>query len=468
LSLPVLALVRLLGAVELEQMFAVIALCATTAMFGAAVGLLLSIMIRRAYAVIILSYMLMAFAYFFAPMIIMSLWRDQMGRVPWMKMMGTYNPFFAAGMLGWGEWRRFPIDWVSVVMIHVIATAVVLVVASLLVRQLARREGEGATPAPEPMGAPSASDNGNAIETAKPVSSRARKARDNRTVSDAPVLWRELRRPLLAKPWQRRIAVLATCGMLALAYAAAYSNNELHRPDFHAFLACCFYTLLLLIVCVLSATSITQEKEGESWMVLVASPISGQAIVWAKTLGVLRRMLWPMLLVVLHFLIFTMFSVISPAEMVLVLFVTASFNVIWVATGVAISLHFRKVTAAVITNLALPVALYGAGSLILAVVDSLIDVNHSLFNQVTWYMPYFYFAEGVIGNHSYRTTREFPGIRENVSMTTFLTVAIIVGCLHILAAAGLLAWTAARFNAIVGRAPQRERLPQQASANIAI
>src|SRR5688572_25336532 len=55
LSLPVLALVRLLGGVEVQQMFGVLALCAVTAMFGAALGLLLSIMLRRAFAVIILA-----------------------------------------------------------------------------------------------------------------------------------------------------------------------------------------------------------------------------------------------------------------------------------------------------------------------------------------------------------------------------------------------------------------------------
>src|SRR5439155_17236903 len=54
LSLPVLALVRLLGGVELQQMFGVIALCATVAMISAAIGLLLSIVLERAYAVIIL------------------------------------------------------------------------------------------------------------------------------------------------------------------------------------------------------------------------------------------------------------------------------------------------------------------------------------------------------------------------------------------------------------------------------
>src|SRR5438477_10025164 len=49
LSLPVLALVRLLGGVELAQMFGIICICIVTAMSAAALGLLLSILLQRAY-----------------------------------------------------------------------------------------------------------------------------------------------------------------------------------------------------------------------------------------------------------------------------------------------------------------------------------------------------------------------------------------------------------------------------------
>src|SRR5687767_1576647 len=56
LSLPVLALVRLLGGVELWQMAAVMCLCTVTALFAAALGLFFSTFINRAYATILLSY----------------------------------------------------------------------------------------------------------------------------------------------------------------------------------------------------------------------------------------------------------------------------------------------------------------------------------------------------------------------------------------------------------------------------
>ena len=52
-------------------------------------------------------------------------------------------------------------------------------------------------------------------------------------------------------------------------------------------------------------------------------------------------------------------------EFIVVVIVT--FNSLWIATGVSLSLRCKKVTIAVIINLALPVLLYGVTSLILAI-----------------------------------------------------------------------------------------------------
>src|SRR5438552_17626643 len=70
LSLPVLALVRLLGGVELWELFGVTCLCAVTAMTGAAIGLVLSTINFRDCGVILLSYFMMAAVYVFMPMMV--------------------------------------------------------------------------------------------------------------------------------------------------------------------------------------------------------------------------------------------------------------------------------------------------------------------------------------------------------------------------------------------------------------
>src|SRR4051812_8521055 len=70
LSLPILAIVRLLGGVEIDAMFGVICICVSMALFTAALGLLLSTVLSRAYAVILMAYVILGFIYFFIPLCI--------------------------------------------------------------------------------------------------------------------------------------------------------------------------------------------------------------------------------------------------------------------------------------------------------------------------------------------------------------------------------------------------------------
>ena len=172
------------------------------------------------------------------------------------------------------------------------------------------------------------------------------------------------------------------------------------------------------------------------------------------------RLLWPTVVAAAHFILFTAVGVISPYEALIAIVVVSTFNTIWIATGVAISLRFRKVTAAVIANLSLPIALYGALSLVLAVIDSLLSTtNGAILRLTTWYLPYFYLAGGIHGDRNYQTDiRRMPGTGDSVDLQTFAFVTVMVGGLHIMIAAGLLAWTARRLDRVVGRAPQLEPL----------
>src|SRR3954468_10157341 len=72
LSLPVLALVRLLGGVEIEQMVAVLCIVTTFTMGCAAIGLFYSALMNRSYAVILLSYLTIGFLYILVPFLIVA------------------------------------------------------------------------------------------------------------------------------------------------------------------------------------------------------------------------------------------------------------------------------------------------------------------------------------------------------------------------------------------------------------
>ena len=477
LSLPVLALVRLLGGVELEQMFGVVCLCAVTALAGAALGLLLSVLVKRAFAVILLAYLIGGVVYAFVPMIsVMYLAatgvRNPMG---WIKFFSTYNPFLCTGFLAWRPMRILTVNWVPCVMAHLALTAALLILSALLVRRFARREGEaGAASTPAvPLPAPeltSAGDTsakpqaeGGAAAIADPAAAAipVPRVRPNRAVSDNPVLWRELRRPLMTSFVQRAVGTVVILGLLLVTYGAAWANGELDDDDTQIGFAIVFHGLVMLVACVISATAIAQEKEGDTWTILLATPLSGAQIVAAKALGAVRKMVWPMALIVAHFGIFLVVGVIPFWAFVLAIGVITLFNTVWIASGIYLSLRCRKVTMAIIINLALPVFVYGVVSIVLAVIGEFTGMNDDLVEQVTWYLPFYYLGVGIDGINQLEVS--LPGSAyHRVSHIAFTLVALAVGVAHLVASVAMLAWTAVRFNDIVGRAPQDLPLPPHA------
>jgi hypothetical protein len=141
--------------------------------------------------------------------------------------------------------------------------------------------------------------------------------------------------------------------------------------------------------------------------------------------------------------------------------VIVTFNLPWVATGVALSLRFSKVTLAVILNLMIPVVLYGVVPLLLAVLHEALDIRgDELVEQVCWYLPYYYLGpglEGVFRGWGSNTTW-LPGLGR-ASTSTFLMIAFVAGLAHVVVAAGIVAVTASRFDRIVGRAEQLDPPP---------
>src|SRR3712207_6436681 len=118
LSLPVLALVRLLGDVEVQQMVAVICLCAVVALTTAALGLLLSVVVSRSYAVILLSFLLVGIVFLFVPMvaIMYAAGAGARGAMAYFQFFATYNPFLCTGFIASGQARIFVDAWVPCVL----------------------------------------------------------------------------------------------------------------------------------------------------------------------------------------------------------------------------------------------------------------------------------------------------------------------------------------------------------------
>jgi ABC-type transport system involved in multi-copper enzyme maturation permease subunit len=480
LSLPVLALVRLLGGVEVQQMAAAVLIALATAAFSASIGLLFSTFVNRAYAAILLSYAAMLILYMFVPFVVMVYMNTPgtRGTAPWMSILATSNPFMCAGMLAAGQTRTlmgYGFGWPGCVALHFVMTGVLLVISSLLIRRTSRHEGEkGAavgSPAPEPMSAvlgvlePGAAlGNGKdmpaetgtpAVAVAPiPAPAKKRKTRVARVVSDNPVLWHEIRRPLMPKRWQAIVGAILCVLLMLITYWALDDGNDLADEDTHMGYAFIFHGLMTLLVCVLAGTAIAQEKESDTWTLLLTTPVSGAAVVWGKVLGVLRRAMWPLALIVAHFFVFMFAGIVEPYAVFSAIWVVVTFNLVWVATGVYLSLRIGKVTFAVILNLLLPILIYVVAPLMLTMLDLALDSNGDLAELVLWYLPFFYQATLMDDG----ATIYAPSLNEQIEWWTMAKVMIAMGLIHVAAFAGIVWYMIARFNAIVGRAPQIESM----------
>jgi ABC-2 type transport system permease protein len=517
LSLPVLGLVRLLGGVEIEQMVGVMCLAVIAALSSAAIGLFYSTLLNRSYAVILLSYGTMLVLYVVAPGIIATLMAQSMrgsaspNPMPIFNLIRAINPYFMVvstavpqvfgGMSDHGPWA-----WC--LGLHLGLTVLLVAWSAAILRRMARGAGERpssanpsdyipiaaaimpATTTPPPLpgissvaaseilppplpGAPPivAGDGlGSPVLPYRSAGVPKRKARGARSVSDNPILWREVRRPLLNRTWQRVVGLCLTVGLVVVIYALQWSNDALRDRDAQTVYACSFTMILAVIALVISATAIAQEKEGDTWTLMLATPVSGKTIVWGKALGVLRRLLGPSLLIAAHFLLFTVAGVIDLRILFVVLWTMFTFNTVWVATGVYFSLRCRKVTVAVIVNLLLAMGVYLVVPGILAAGSAFAE-SKTPVQQVAWYLPYYYQAVAVqdmraqtdsgmrllYGDYDYRREIRVP-TGDTVSWPVFMVIAFIVGCAHLVAAWLVLAHTAYHFNRIVGRAPQRHTL----------
>ena len=459
LSLPVLALVRLLGGVELDRMVGLLCLCAATVMATAAIGLLLSTFMNRAYAVILLSYAAILILYGFVPFVL-AMGFDVYGP-PYARLYETSNWFYCALTLAepgsMANWTK----WLPCVLAHLAFAAVLLIASAAALRLSARRARDTAPSAPDAAAVPTHAP-ADALAPAAPeptvrLEYQPLQTRATRDVSDRPVLWRELRRPLMAKPWQSAVGAVAVVVLLLVTYLILGADGVLDRDYPHAGYAWVFNMIVWLLVSVLSATAIAQEKESDTWTLLLTTPLSGSEIVWGKVRGLYRRLLWPGVLIFSHFLLFTFVGAFDWPALFVTLWVIFSFNSVWVAAGIYLSLRYRKVTFAVILNLLMAVAVYLVAFFVLLVIGELTWARE-LPELVLWYLPYYYTGVAITTDWTGHFEQFYMPGNLRVDATAFVFAATMAGIAHLGLALLVLRWTAARFDHIVGRARQTARV----------
>jgi ABC-type transport system involved in multi-copper enzyme maturation permease subunit len=138
-----------------------------------------------------------------------------------------------------------------------------------------------------------------------------------------------------------------------------------------------FLFLGTIVNAVFAATRITSEKETQSWMLLLATPLSDAEILLGKAISTIRRCVPIWGLLAGHVLLFVVIGYIHVVAVIHLLMLVVWITVFVTGAGLYFSARFARTTSAVVATFGLILGLWVAGP-ILAGVFSTISPRSSL------------------------------------------------------------------------------------------
>jgi len=301
ISLPLLAIVRIFGGVPWNYVVSSICITMTAVILAGSVSLLLSIIYRHSYAVVLITivgYLLIfgALPGLFNLLAVFDLFVFNRGTTQ--SITAMTNPFVAfaaenATLLQSGVPRFF--SWPMHCLIMLAATAVLVTISVLVIRRSAlqktfdrpgkflsalifRRKDKFAFD--ESGSQPS----GGFIEP----------------VTGSPIIWKEMRKGVIGHR-KGDIALYVLLIGLFLIVAVLFlfvSRGGIGRTAMPHFLMSGINLILLARLAVISAGSLTMEKEARTWPILLTTPLSDEEIVRGKAIAAFRR---NMILILIYF-----------------------------------------------------------------------------------------------------------------------------------------------------------------------
>jgi ABC-type transport system involved in multi-copper enzyme maturation permease subunit len=204
-----------------------------------------------------------------------------------------------------------------------------------------------------------------------------------RRINGSPIIWKELRAPLLRR---HKIAALLSISaaliLLFFSYALFAAENFLDDEGAHMLYVSIFMGTGIFFTIVLPSTSITSEKEARSWPLLLATTLSDAHILWAKVIGAVRRTLPAWLFLFGHLVLFAFVGYIHPIAIGQMAILVVSVVAFLSCTGIYFSSRFKRTTTAVIMNFALAAAIWAVVPLLLVITRELGRVHYRWFEDL--------------------------------------------------------------------------------------
>ncbi|HCO95673.1 MAG TPA: hypothetical protein DIU00_17295 [Phycisphaerales bacterium] len=376
ISLPLLAIVRVMGGVPWNYVISSLCITLTTVIFVGSLSLFFSIFSRRAYIVIIVTCITLGILFALLPLLAVMSWHTMELRtiIPERSLFAVLylpnpycNMFFdtirmiepraATGMPAY--------FWPLHCGIMLAASVLLLFLSMIMVRKVALRQATGQLD--------SSVGKRRSRRDAKMTGANQRAYTGGfKRVIGPPIIWKELRSPLFGRH-KIRFWILASAGLILLlvTYYLCAKVRVLNDRDTHLVYTVIFMGVGMLFTIVLPATSITSERESRSWPVLLATPLDDKDILFGKIAGSLRRCFPAWLLLFGHIIIFSLTGFIHPLAIIQMGILVTWIAVFLSGSGLYFSSRFKHTTTAVVMNIALAVTIWAILPMLMGIIASI-------------------------------------------------------------------------------------------------
>ncbi len=373
ISLPLLAVVRVFGGVPAYYLLSSLCITLTAVILAGSLSLLFSISNRRAYVVIIKTAVTLGFFFAFVPTMGVALLNPRWMLASAPPNIGNplvaaflhLNPFGAMSMntavmmspimpvaMPWFYW---PLHCALM-----LAVSGILIAWSVrVVRRVALRQATGQLDLLPKRRVGKKQEKKSALSSSTTPTPQQQPGIIRR-VSGSPVLWKEIRAPMIRGVDGRNsvIGLVITVIALLLTYGICEKENCLDESFAHVTYVLMFVIIGSLFTMVLSATCITSEKESRAWPVMLATSMNDWHILLGKAGGVFRRCLPIWLLLAGHIVLFVFMRYIHPIAIIHSFIFVAGLVSFLTGVGIYFSARFKRTTSAVVANFGLAIALW--------------------------------------------------------------------------------------------------------------
>ncbi|MFC1781324.1 ABC transporter permease [Planctomycetota bacterium] len=361
ISLPLLSIVRIFGGVPWEYLISSLCITLTSIIFAGVLSLNFSISNKRAYVVIIKTVFTLGILYFFIPMLIVSLftqswfymfaWGNPINTYPlWTAPLILLNPIAVMAInttMMLSPMTGIPsFSWPLHCVLMLALSAILLARSVKVVRRIGLCQATGT------VNLKPGNKQTNKANTNKSIANGSESSGTIKQVKGSPVLWKELRMPMIQGPDNRNsiigfgIAVIS----LLITYTVFRKDRYLAEDFTHIMYALMFVITGSIFNMIFASTCITSEKESQTWPILLSTPMSGWQIIFGKALGVFYRCLPVWILFAGHILLFVFTGTFHPIAILHFLIFLTGIIIFLTGLGIYCGSRVNRTTWSVVLN----------------------------------------------------------------------------------------------------------------------